>query len=400
MRVSPIWSPRAAPVVSPRPPDQANGDPLTFFLYHIGRDPALVSALPPRPETAPHFAPMSLILNYQLAAHSVSDDIAGEEEAQLAMSAAVLALYEHPHITQSTDVGGVPILSAVGITDPQLVLRVGMQPVGQAEAVGFWTPGESAARLAVYYQVAAQLEPVPVTRIGPRVLGFGLSVFAAGEPQLFASESRITMTRPGADPEEIVLRPAETPYGGRVTFIGGSLEGDRAELEIDQDLWAEPVIVGAEWGVATAAGEISASVAESASGVDVPPGVYRARARITRTRQDAGGAPRDFVFVSNPVAFFVTPSADAASGPAAGIYTVTGRGFAHPGFAVTDTALTLLGQPLAPAAGPNPGVGEYVVDSATQFRFQPADEAPRGTPLPLRFIARGASAPPLWVTLS
>ena len=83
-----------------------------------------------------------------------------------------------------------------------------------------------------------------------------------------------------------------------------------------------------------------------------------------------------------------------------GVYTVTGRGFAHPGFTAAETGLTLLGQALTLGAAADPAVGEYLIDDAETFRFRPFDETPRGTALPLRFVARGASAPPLWVILS
>lgn len=401
MRVSPIWLPRAAPVVSPRPPDLSDGAELTLFLYHIGRDPALMSVRPPVPETAPHFAPLGLILNYQLTAHPQTDDVAGAEDAQVALSAAILALQEHAVMDASTRAGGVAIFDAIGITDPTVVFRTSMQPVSQAEAVGYWTPGDSPARLAVYYQVAVQLEPVEVTRIGPRVLSYGVGVFASGEPRLFAAEATLNLRRADGTTEEAVLRPAEVPYGGRVRFIGGNLVGDQIALVLESDDWDDPVTVGAEWAVQVRDGEVSATPAPSAEGRNVPPGMYRAKAQVTRIVTGGDGAPREVVFLSNPMPFFVTPQSDSLAGPdMAGIVTVTGRGFAPAGGAPEDAALTVMGQPLTLGAGPNPAPGEFIVDDDTTLRFQADALLPRGRPLPVRVLIRGASAPPIWVTLT
>jgi hypothetical protein len=404
MRASPIWAPNDAPVVSPRPPDEANGDQLTLFLYHVGRDPALMSLPPPEPETRQSFTPLSLILSYQLAAHPTTEDTTGAEQAQLALSAAMLALYEHSVITRATRVGNMTesVFSDVGITDPDVVMRVSMQPVSQAEAVGFWTPGDSAARLAVYYQVAVQLEPMESQRVGPRVLGFGLGVVPQREPRLFPAEARLTLTRPGVGPEQLVLSPAEAAYGSRVVFPGSGLAGDHVELLLDSDPWEAPVLVGAEWGLVTGDTEASATVSETASGVGVPPGLYRAQLRVTRRLAAGGGESSELVLLSNPTIFIVTPAVVSVAGPDVdGAYSVTGRGFAHAEFSADETALTLLGQPLVRVPGQGvPAAGEYLIDEATRLRFRPSDEAPRGRPLPLRFMVRGASAPPVWVTLT
>jgi hypothetical protein len=401
MRVSPNWAPRPAPTVSPRPADLASGAELTLFLYHVGRDPALMSVLPPLPETAPHFAPLGLILSYQLVAHPPTDDAAGAEDAQIALSAAMLALHEHGKLTAGTVIGGISIFDAIGITDPEVVLRTNMQPVTQAEAVGFWTPGDSAARLAVYYQVAAQLEPVPVTRIGPRVLGYGVGVFASGEPRLFAAEARLAVNQPDGSTRDVVLRPAEVPYGGRLTLVGGNLAGDTVALVLEADGWPAPVVVGAEWAVQVRDAEVSATPQPSAEGMPVPPGTYRAKVQVTRQFTGGDGQTRDVVFVSNPMPFFVTPRATALAGPdGAGIVTVTGQGFLPQGGAATDVAVTLAGAPLALGAAAAPAVAEFVVDSDTTLRFQAGPASPRGIPLPVRVLVRGASAPPLWVTLT
>jgi hypothetical protein len=400
MRVSPIWMPRAAPVVSPQPPDQSGGAELTLFLYHVGRDPALMTLPPPPPETAPHFAPLGLILNYQLTAHPQTNDIAGAEDAQVALSAAMLAFHEHALLSHASRPGGIALFNTVGIDDADVVLRTSMQPVSQAEAVGYWTPGDTPARLAVYYQVAAQLEPVDVTRVGPRVFAYGLGVFASGEPRLFAAESRLDLRRANGTTERVVLRPAEVPYGGRVTFIGGNLAGDEIRLVLESDSWADPVEVGAEWAVQVADGEVSATPAPTAQGRDVPPGTYRAKVQVTRMMTGGDGQPLTVLYLSNPLTFSITPQTDGLTGPdAAGIVTVTGRGFAPPGGVPGDAAMTLLGQPLTLGAGPNPGPGEFIVDSDTGLRFQADATTPPGRPLPVRVLIRGASAPPLWVTL-
>ncbi|MGY6634786.1 MAG: Pvc16 family protein [Alkalilacustris sp.] len=399
MRTSPVWAPNPAPTVSARPPDRAADATLSLFLYHVARDPALVSVTPPQPETAPHFAPLGLILSYQLTAHPQGDDDTAAEEAQLALSAAMLALHEHALLGPGARPGGVDVFDAIGLDDPTLRLRVGMQPVSQAEAVGFWTPGDSAPRLAVYYQVAAQLEPVPVTRIGPRALAYGIGVFAAGEPRLFASEARLTLTRADGRAERVVLRPAEVPYGGQVVFIGGNLAGGLLALRIEADGWDSPAVVGADWAVQRRDGEVRAVPAQLADGRPVPPGLYRARAQVTRSFTGGDGHPREVLALSNPVAFFVTPGVTGIAGPVGGVWTVTGQGFAPVGGAGDPAAVTILGQPLTPAPGVDPAPGEFTVDSDTQLRLYPPADLPPGRPLPVRVLVRGASAPPLWVTL-
>jgi hypothetical protein len=395
MRVSPIWAPRAAPVISPRAPDQADGADLTLFLYHIGKDPALQSIVPPSPETAPHFAPLGLILNYQLTAHPQTDSISGAEDAQIALSAAMMAFNEHGVLGPDSRPGGVPLFNAIGITDPTVRFRISMQPVSQAEAVGFWTPGDSPARLAAYYQCAVQLEPVPVSKVGPRVLAYGVGVFSSGEPRLYAAETRLDMRMADGRTQKVVLRPAEVPYGGRVSFIGGNLAGDQLALVVEADGWDSPVTVGAEWALQMRDGEVSVSPAPSAEGRAVPPGMYRAKVQVTRSVTGGDGRVRQVQFLSNPMAFFITPQADAVAGPsAAGIYTLDGLGFAPAG-----AAMTILGESLIPAAGANPAAGEFIIDSNTRLRFQPPATAPRGRALPVRVLIGGASTPPIWVTL-
>lgn len=399
VRTSPIWGSSTAPTVSSRPPDQAADADLSLFLYHVARDPSLTSILPPSPETAPHFAPLGLILSYQLTAHPQGDDDAAAEGAQIALSAAMMGLQEFSVIGPGSRPGGVDVFGDIGVTDSNVRFNVTMQPVSRAEAVGFWTPGDSAPRLAAYYQVSAQIEPPPVTRIGPRVLSYGVGVFGTGEPRLYASEARLDLPRADGGVEAVVLRPAEVPYGGRVTFVGGNLGGDRVALVIEADGWDDPVTVGAEWAVQVRNGEISASPSPSAEGRDVPPGMYRGKALVIRNFTDETGALHEVEFVSNPMAFFVTPAADALSGPAGGIFTITGRGFAPPGGQPGDAALTIFGQPLTLGAGANPAAGEFVVDGDTQIRFSASATLPTGQPLPVRVLIRGASAPPLWVTL-
>lgn len=399
VRTSPIWVPNAAPVVSSRSPDVASDAELSLFLYHVARDPALTSVLPTMPETAPQFAPMGLILSYQLTAHPQGDDDGAAEDAQIALSAAMLALQEHAILGPDARPGGVDVFGAVGVTDPNVRFNITMQQVSQAEAIGFWNPGDNAPRLAVYYQVAAQLEPQPVTRIGPRVLSFAAGVFAGGEPRLYAAEARLDLLRPDGTTGRTVLSPAEVPYGGRLSLIGGNLVGDGVALRVEADGWDAPATVAAEWAVQVRDGEIVAQPAPFADGVPVPPGLYRARAVVTRSFTGGDGAERVVEFLSNPMAFFVTPAATALNGPVAGIYTVEGQGFAPPGVPAAEVEMTVMGQPLALGGGPNPGAGDFVIDSDTQIRFAPDPAWPTGRALPVRVLVRGASAPPLWVTL-
>ncbi|WP_121062646.1 Pvc16 family protein [Chachezhania antarctica] len=399
MRTSPIWAPNPAPIVSPRSPEAAGDAHLSLFLYHVARDPALTSVLPPMPEHGPQYAPMGLILSYQLTAHPQLEDDNAAEEAQIALSAAMLALQEHAMLGPDARPGGVDVFGAVGITDPNVRFNITMQQVSQAEAIGFWNPGDSAPRLAVYYQVAAQLEPLEVTRIGPRVLSYAAGVFAGGEPRLYAAEARLDLSRADGTTERVVLSPAEVPYGGRLSLIGGNLVGDGVALRLEADGWDAPVTVGAEWAVQVRDGEIVARPAAFADGVPVPPGLYRARAVVTRSFTGGDGAVRTVEFLSNPMAFFVTPNATQLAGPVAGIYTVEGQGFAPPSVPAAEVEMTVLGQPLAQGAGANPGGGEFVIDSDTQIRFAPDAAWPTGRPLPVRVLVRGASAPPQWVTL-
>ncbi|MFW2542771.1 Pvc16 family protein [Primorskyibacter sp. 2E107] len=396
MAASPIWAPRPAPVVSPRPPDEAGNDPLTLFLYHIGRDGSVLNRVPPNPEIAPHFTPLGLVCAYQLAAHAMTDDIDGALDAQLALSAAMLALNEHQVLTSRTTVAGTNLFADVGVADPTTRMNITLLPIGQSEAVGFWTPGDMAPRLAAYYQVAVQLMPPAPRRTGARVLSYSVGVRAAGAPNLTTSENSVTLVRPGGESEDVTLRPALVSYGETLRLIGDGLTGDHPRLILTGASLTGPVRVGVDWSVQLRGPAVEAVVQRTAGVTQVPPGLYAAQLEIERP--GAGGATE--VLASAPVSFTIAPAQSALAGPDGnGRFTVTGQGFAPAGAASSDAAVMLGGSSLTRGAGANPAAGEFVVDSDTGYRFAAPATMPSGSVLPLRFVFRGATSLPLWVTV-
>ncbi|WP_425097910.1 Pvc16 family protein [Tropicibacter sp. S64] len=396
MAASPLWAPAAAPVVSPRPPDEAGGDPLTLFLYHLGRDGSVLNRVPPSPEIAPHFTPLGLVCAYQLAAHNLTDDIDGAMQAQLTLSAAMLALNEHPVLTNQTVVAGTNLFADIGLADRTARMNITLLPIGQSEAVGFWTPGDMAPRLAVYYQVAVQLMPPAPTRTGPRVLSYNVGVSAAGGPSLTASENEVTLLQPGGGTEDVTLRPALVSYGETVRFTGAGLTGDHPRLILTGGGLPGPVRVGVDWSVQVRGNAVEAVVQRTAGTAQIPPGLYAAQIEVERPR--TGQDPE--VLASAPVSFTVAPAQTAQAGPDGnGRFTVTGQGFAPANALATDAAVMLGGVSLTRGAGANPAAGEFVIDSDTAYRFVPPAGLVPGAVLPLRFVFRGASSLPLWVVV-
>src|SRR4029077_4713992 len=117
----------------------------------------------------------------------------------------------------------------------------------------YWTPGESALKLAVYYQVSViLLEPEKPTRRTGRVLKYGIFTFTRGAPRLDSSQSNIPFTIPGetspttveAQPAEVSVRNLITNSGGEITFFGSELASDEVSLLIKNRLFANPVTVG------------------------------------------------------------------------------------------------------------------------------------------------------------
>ena len=243
------------------------------------------------------------------------------------------------------------------------------------------------------------LEPDAAQSRAGRVLTYNVYAFPDATPRIHSSVNTLTFAVPGeADPRTVTVRPAQIPIGGAVRFEGSGLAGDRTALLLTNAAWTTPVEADAAWSVQASSEQLSASVREVVSGVDVTPGVYGAVVRVTRRRRMADGTTRDFDYRSNESPFVIAPRIDAISPPnGAGAVVVTGRIFQHA--SLPDDAVQIyvgtarLAGGIAGALEP----GEFAVDAPTQLTLRLPAGLVGGQLLALRIFVNGAEAAPHWI---
>lgn len=385
------------------PPDKLTGDhTLGIFLYHITEDAQFKNLQPPGRDLPPvRFTPMGLNLSYQLSAHSDLAGTTGTENEQTMIGLAMKALHDYPVVDDSTQIGGVTVMSAalLGMNNR---FRFTLQPVQFNEAMTYWTAGSLPMRLALYYQASVVLlEPeTSVSRAG-RVLTYGVFSFTRGAPYLQGSRSTISFTPPGSMTVSTVeVQPAETTVNGKLTLFGSDLAGDGTTLLIGGAAFPARVEVGAQWGVVASDTEVFVTVAANLETRLVVPGTYTAIVKVTEQRTMPDGTVRDFPKTSNSTPFVVTPSISAIAPPdASSRVLVQGGVFQDATGIAADAVEVYVGAnslPLKSGATLNPG--EYEILDASDLRFRyPIAGVASGSTVPFRLIINGAESAPNWV---
>ena len=392
--------PPGTTITLPLPPDKMTADGLSFFLYHLQENASYKNLPSPGKDNPPvRFAPMGLNLFYQLSAgHPPEKELTDNEvyRDQLMMGVAMKTLHDHPEISE------------LGYENR---FKIVLQPISYNEAVNNWTAGTSPLRLAAYYEVSViLLEPEEPTSYAGRVLQYGAFVFPEGTPWLFSSQNLLAFTLPdGITMQQVLVQPAQTPYGSTVEFHGAGFTGDHIELLLFSPYW-QGAARAETWDLALAGGNrITATIRETVvlekdgSTVEAPPGLYAARIRVVRSRALPNGTVREFGQLSNQVPFTVSPRIDTVSGPdPGGIVSATGYIFPPAEPPVEDEDLQVyLGENRLFRGDAPPGPGNFITPTNTSLELRLPDPMPEawvsGRYIPLRILVNGAESPPNWI---
>lgn len=399
---SSIWNKVQPPTVSILPPDKLKEDSLGLYLYHVIEDPAFKNQPPVSSSTDPtqvRYTPMALNLHYLLTTDAQVETDKKMEDAQMLMGLAIKSLHDYPLLTDNTVINGVNIFEDAGIDKTETRLKITMHPMQQNEAVSYWTAGQSPLRLSAYYNVSVVLlEPEePPTRTG-RVLDYGVHTFITGAPKLTGSKNMLTVTLPdsGAS-QEIELRPAEVPMGGRFELSGVNLNADETDLVINNSAWSECIKADMSWGVIATDDRIMVTSQNQIDGTDIVPGIFTAKALVSETRTMPDGSTRTFTNSSNETPFTITPRIDSVGSPDSdGILTVTGFCFEHTDITVAEVAVFISAEPLISGTAGALNPGEYAISDASTLTLRLPTGVDSGF-VPFRLIIKGAESAPAWV---
>ncbi len=397
---SSVWPAGAVLSVLPSPPDMLTGDnTLGVYLYHLGEDPANKN-LPAQWDRPDHirYAPMPLILYYQICPHSDLIAPIGTYREQILMGCALKALHDYPVINDDTQVDGTDILSGT-LKNHDNRFAIELRPTTTEESTHLWSTGSKPLRLSAYYQVSViLLEPETTTSRASRVLVYNAFAFPGETPSLVSSNNTISFTFPGESASrQVSLQPAQVPFGESVRLEGSGLTGDFVSLLINQTGWEKPLEVdGATWSVQASPTQVLAVIQDSAAGETLTPGLYGALVKVVRRRTIAGGGSRDFEYYSNETPFTISPTAKLTMTTAVDA-VVQGRLYQGSGILPAGIRLYIGGNLLKSGTPGALAAGEYSIDSAVQISLKlPAGLTP-GTQVPFRLIVNGAESPPAWI---
>lgn len=397
----PTWQGDANISISPRPPDQSGGAPLTLFLYHLGRDASRENL-----ETESAERSMPLILRYQLVAHGNSDDDNSYLDAQVALSCAMKALHNTPVLSKKTPVlaGDQPpndtIFNKAGIKDCEDVFHVTLIPVSTSDAVSQWAPGDTPMRLSAYYEVAVEINSTYPMPSGIPVLSYGVQVFVQGQPYLFGSENDVNISPPDPyDPVVVTFSPAEVTFDETVSFPASNITGDEIDLLIQHKDWNDFAIADHFWNLGISSDCLTATVRNLSNGQAILPGLYAAKIRSTKIQSLPSGEQKRIERFSNQTPFIVTPTLESIVGPVGGLFTLKGGPFHNDEITTKDVAITVGGIPYAAKtdAG-NPEAGQFKVTDGETIVFHLVADLESERTLPVRVSVNGADSTPNWVT--
>lgn len=389
---------------------------VCLFLYHAIEDPHFKNLALPYQDVPPvRFTPMALQLHYQLSVSALDDS---SEFAQYDFGTALKALHDYPLVddavlaeikAQWAQSGDPPLLGSGN------AFRITLRHIAPNEATSFWSGGELPPRLAAYYEVSPvhlEAEP-PRTRPG-RVMRYGVQVFTPGMPFLTTSQSEVTFKLPWESKQQTAtLQPAEAAVGEDVVLHGSGFDGDAVTLLIQRAGWTEPVEVAMDWGVVYSEDRISFRVMQMAGAQVTLPGLYTARAQITRRRRISDGTWRDFHVLTNQVPFTVTPRIDTpdSNTPLTAfaypqVNKVIGHRFTTKASESCEVLVSVGSEALAPVKailpGSPPKEGCFQVTKENEIQFV-LPEFPggfvSGSTVQLRILVNGAECAPRWVTI-
>jgi hypothetical protein len=350
---------------------------MNLYLVQVSRNPFQSNApLPEPPRQIPELR-LSLDLYYLLTAHNK----ANYRDEQRAMSIALRCLHEHPRFSTTVTVGGQSVEERIHIT---------METESADELGRLWQSFGTPARLSAIYKVsvvyitpqpAAPL-PKPVERV---VVATGV-LPENGTIQVLGTLRSIRFHEPSsttAAPEQVEYdqSPATVAAGDRFWLFGVGLDQPQAaRVFLQPPGGAEQGITS--WRQTPGSTDQRLLLRVPTSGAP-PPGIYGIRVGDASTR-------------SNVTPVSVAAAIDPPTAPppiltaTAGVFTVTGSGFA-----AGATELLVGGRPLAEVGGA-PAAGQFRVSSAADaldFR------APAGLPTgqyTVRIRVNGVESIPAW----
>ena len=382
---------------------------VCLFLYHAIEDPHFKNLALPYQDVPPvRFTPMALQLHYQLSVSANEDAL---DLAQRDFGTALKALHDYPLVDDAV----LAEINAPKILGSGNAFRITLRHIAPNEATSFWSGGELPPRLAAYYEVSPvhlEAEP-PRTRPG-RVMRYGVQVFTPGMPFLTTSQSEVTFKLPWESKQQTAtLQPAEAAVGEDVVLQGSGFDGDAVTLLIQRAGWTEPVEVAMDWGVVYSEDRISFRVMQMAGAQVTLPGLYTARAQITRRRRISDGTWRDFHVMTNQVPFTVTPRIDTpdSNTPLTAfaypqVNKVIGHRFMAKASEPCEVLVSVGSEALAPVnaipKGSPPKEGCFRVTKENEIQFV-LPEFPgglvSGSTVQLRILVNGAECAPRWVTI-
>lgn len=402
---SSIWNKVQPPNVSILPPDKLKADSLGLYLYHVCEDPALKNQPPASSSADPvpvRYTSMALNLYYLLTTDAQVETDDKMEDAQMLMGLAIKALHDYPVLTENTLVNTVNIFQDVGLEQSSARLKTTMQPTPYNDAVNYWTAGQSPLRLSAYYTVSVVLlDPEePPSRTG-RVLDYGVHTFIAGGPRLTGSKNVLQVVMPdGGGSQEIELRPAEIPIGGRFELLGVNLKSEDTDLVINCSDWDTGVTADMGWGVIATENRVIVTTQNQIDGKDLLPGVYTAKVQVSQLRQMPDGTDRTFTNGSNETPFTITPRIDSVSLPdISGNVIVTGFRFQHSEITKEDVEVYIGATKLERSTGGPLSRGRYTISDSSTLTLRLPVATASGF-VPFRLIIKGAESAPAWVEVS
>ena len=397
-------------LVSAGPPDLVQAKhAVSFYLYHVREDAHTKAQDWQVGDSNPQrFKPMGLTLYYVLSPRSnITDPDQRSLADQLTMGLALKTMRDAARIDDTTSVetlGGPVLVMPTTMRGRGNLVRSLLMPTPPGEAAQYWQAGTSPLRLAAYYEVAATLiEPdSPQSRAG-RVLVAGVHVLLRGVPRIEAIENILEFTLPGeSEARRLTLSPASAPYGTEIEVKGSDLKGDTTALFLTHPDLAEPVEADAGWAVTSTGTSLRATVASSAGGLPLLPGIYGAMVRTTARKTLPDGSQRDFDNWSNTIGFAIAPAILSVSG--APVLTVKVDDFEPHALAESELMLFAGRDRLARVAAGPPGPGEFFTPSTPAAKKKTIDfcfpaSATAGSLLPIRLVVRGAESGPWWETV-
>lgn len=356
---------------------------LSLYLLHVGRDPYWRNTPRdnPRALTNPQQA-LSLNLTYLLTAFADKDSVVEQQ----AMSIALHAFHEQPLFHNG---GGEEFTISIEADTIDEMSRL-----WQAIAV----PIRLSSIIKVSVVFIAPSLPPPTLSPPPRQanLAVGADLRPGAVPQLFDVATHIDFVVPPPPQPATAIAGPPVLTGGDTILVGGSSldQSSAAEVYLGRapggpfwqvTPWRQLPVSPNEFLLTLPATYMAPGTSTPAPPVRMPPpGVYQLMV--------GRAAPLPATAIPIAIAAHVSNVANPAvlTPDSTGLYIITGDGFTPGG---TGVALDTVG--LAPAGGPDPAAGFFIIDAAGQtISFR------RPTLQPGRYFLRirvsGVECPPSW----